>query len=238
MYASYGGFQHPDNEVNIVRVEHRARFSPRNKRLTTIRTIYLEGEILADTQSALDAAVAAREDAYKYDGNDFGFYTDAGALTRHRLIQNDPYNLSGVRVINQSWPKGDAAEFATKRTFSVTLQAEIITADSQIVEWQETVEYVGNCGPRYEIVETYLGPVSQLLCKRTSQKIIQSGSALGFQGYILPPGPLLPSIEHQDLRRSALVSGKVMGRVALFYPSSWTYIHTSDRYREVAPVTR
>jgi hypothetical protein len=238
MYAKYGNHQHDANEVNIARMDVRARYSPRLLKTSLIFTIYLEGELLADTQATINDKIGTLINAYSVDGQDFGFYRDDGTITHHRLINSDPAAITGVRVINRSWPQGDAAEFAVKRTFSITLQAEYTAADSQIFAWEETVELIGNCGPRYEIVETYDGPVVQQLALRTSMKIIQSGSAIGYGGYVMWPGPLLPSLEHQELRRHSWGSAKRQGRLTLYYPSSWLYTHSSGIYREPVPVTR
>jgi hypothetical protein len=238
MFARYGNFQHPANEVNIARMDVRARYSPRLLRTSLIFTIYLEGELLADTQATINDKIVALANAYSVDGLDFGFYRDDGTVTSHRLPSNDPASITGVRVINRSWPQGDAAEFAVKRTFAITLQAEYTSADSQLWAWQESVEFIGNCGPRFEVIETYEGPIVQQLALRTSMKIIQSGSAIGYAGYVMPPGPLLPGIEHQEQRRVSLGSAKRQGRLALFYPSSWVYTHTAGLYTETFPVTR
>lgn len=238
MYARYGSYQHPDNEVNIARIQKRARYSPRMRKLTTIVTLDLEGELLETTQSAIDAKIEQLATAYSQDGFNFGLFTDADVLTNHKLMSTDANCVCPVRVLSHSFPTGDPAEFATKRTFHITLQAEFLTPESQLVSWDESVEYVGNCGERHEVVETYDGPVSQRVAKRTSQMIIQSGSAVALQATFLPPGPLLPLIEHPHIRRVKLNSGKVMGRLPLFYQTDWTYTMQSERYREVFPVTR
>lgn len=238
MYARYGSYQHPDNEVNITRISGRPRYSPRMRKLTTVITMDLEGELLETTQAAIDAKISQLETAYSQDGFNFGFFTDDNVLTNHKLMSTDANCVCPVRVLNRSFPVGDPAEFATKRTFHITLQAEFLTPESQLVSWDESIEYVGNAGERFEVVETYDGPQAQRVNNKTSQRIIQSGSAVALQATFLPPGPLLTNIEHKHVRRVKLNSGKVMGRLALFYQTEWTYTMTSDRYREVFPVTR
>lgn len=238
MYARYGTYQHPDNEVNIANVDRQCRYSTRLRKLTTIVTINLQGELLADTQATIDAKILQLQLAYATDGFDFGFFTDAGVLTNHRLLSTDPSCVCPVRVMRLSFPVGDPAEFAVKRTYSIVLQAEFLTPDSQLVEWRETIEYIGNCGPRWEVAETYEGPIKQLVNQRTSQKIIQSGRAVALQAVFLPPGPVLPGYELPDQRRVTLGSGRRLGRLALFYPTEWTYLHIAPSYTEVFPTTR
>lgn len=238
MYARYGTYQHPDNEVNIARVAKRCRYSTRLRKLTTIVDIVLEGELLADTQATIDAKILQLENAYSVEGRDFGFFTDAGALTNHQLISTAANCVTPVRITGPSYLQGDAAEFAVKRTYQIVLTAEFLTPDSQLVEWFESIEYVGNAGPRYEYADTYEGPIRQLVNKRTMQKIIQSGRAVALQTPILPPGSLLPAFELQDQRRVTLGSGRRLGRMALFYPTEWTYTHITPSYQEIFPVTR
>ena len=238
MYCKYGNYQHPANEVNLARLDVRARYSPRLLKTSLIFTMYAEGELLADGQSAINSRIGELINAYSVDGQDFGLYQDDGTPTHHLMRSNDPASITGVRVINRSWPQGDAAEFAVKRTFAITLQAEYTAADSQLFQWEESVELIGNCGPRFDVVETYDGPIVQQLALRTSMKIIQSGSAIGYGGYIMWPGSLLPSYEHQELRRVGRGSGKRQGQQILFFPSHWLYTHTLPTYTEVSPVSR
>src|SRR5690606_9658498 len=111
------------------------------------------------------------------------------------------------------------------RTFSVTLEAEYADVDDQVVSWSESLRFVGNCGPVWQPVTTWSGIMPYTSAPRSVQRIVQSGSATGFQGYILPPGSLFPDIEHQHLRDIELGSGKMQGRLACYYPSRWSYIH-------------
>jgi hypothetical protein len=240
MYARYGSYQHPANEANLEHIDYKCRYSTRLRKLTTIITMRIGGELLpsASTQAAIDAAIDQLQTAYSIDGFNFGFFTDADVLTNHRMISTDPSCVCPVRVISRSFPKGEPAEFATKRTYSIVLQAEFLTPESNLVEAHETIEYFGNAGPRWEVVETYEGPIRQLVNQRTSQKIVQSGRLVALRTHILPPGPLLPAYEHQDLRYVKLGSGRVVGRMPLFYPTEYTYVHVVPSYTEVFPTTR
>lgn len=240
MYARYGSFQHPDNEANLEHIDYKCRYSTRLRKLTTIITMRIGGELLpsSSTQAAIDAAIDQLQTAYSTDGFNFGFFTDAGVLTNHRMISTDANCVCPVRVLSRSFPTGNPSEFAVRRTYSIVLQAEFLTPESNLVEWQESIEYVGNTGPRWEVVETYNGPIRQLVNLRTSQKIIQSGRAVALRTHILPPGPLLPAFELPDVRYVKLGSGRVVGRMPLFYPTEWTYTHITPSYREIFPTTR
>lgn len=236
MYFQYGTYRHDDNEVNLTRMNIRYRLSPRGLRLSRIITLYLQGEICEDTQAEITAKVQELINAYSVDYVNCALHQDDGTATPHGL--DNGTSLTGVHVIQRSWPKGGPSEYATARTFSVTLEAEYPDTDSQLVEWEESLSYVGNTGPRFIVQDTYFGPFAQLTALKTTQRIVQFGRAVGFTAYVLPPGPLFPLIEHQDRRMVTLGSGKMQGQVACYFPTSWAYHFSTDVSIEAAPTTR
>lgn len=233
--AVYGGFTHPDNEVNLVRADYRVQLSPRGRRLNTVVSFHLFGEII-DTGSSLITAARNTMLAYNSDYRDFRY--TVGGVEAHSMLNSSPDNISGVRVVHRSFAKGDAAELATKRSFSITLQATYDTCEDDLVYWQESIHYIGNTGPSYDIVQTFNGPISVLTALSTPQRIIQKGKAVGYFGYILPPGPYLPNAEHQDQREVELTGGTNVGQAARFYQTEWCYRHTTGIYTEIFPQVR
>jgi hypothetical protein len=233
--ATYGGHTHPDNEVNLVRTDFRTQLSPRGKKLNFQATFHLFGEIQG-TGSTLTTNARNTMLAYHSDYRDFRYTVD-GVLA-HEMLSSSSDCISGVRVIHRSFPKGDAAELATKRTFSVTLQATYDTSEDDLVFWQERIDYIGNTGPRYEIIETFNGPISVLTATRTVQRIIQSGKAVGYFTYVLPPGPYAPGNEHEDQRRVSLTSGTNVGQAIRFFTTDWHYFYSFGTYTELFPQSR
>jgi hypothetical protein len=238
MYFRYGSHTHPANEVNIDRFQIQSRMSGRNRRRSMIYTMHISGELLYDTQTALTAAIAQLRDAYDRNFQDAGFYQDDGTLTPHHL-PNSSDCISGVQVVGRSWPIGDAAEYATKRTFSVVLQAEYDRPDSEVLEWSERFLYVGNGGPCIEVVPQYEGPpVVQRLHEKTAQILIQSGRSKGLNGYLLPPGAIFPGFEHQNERREEPGTPNMSGMRHQEYPFEWTYRMTLPFPRDTFPIPR
>jgi hypothetical protein len=233
--AVYGSYVHSENECNLVRLGYRNQLSPRGKRLNAVVTFYLAGEI-QDTGTALFNKITALGNAYRQDYGNFTYSID-GVIT-HSLLSNTADCVSGVRVLNISLPKGDGAELAVKRTYSIVLQAIYDQAETELVSWRESIHYVGNTGPRYAIIETYNGPVSLLTHLRTAQRITQVGEAVGYTAHVLPPGPQLPQSEHQDQRRVTLTGGVSLGQQSRFYGTSWEYNMTLGVYTEIYPQTR
>lgn len=227
MFFRYGDFTHPAGEVNLTRFNIRGLFGPRGQRLKTVYTMFLDGEICADGPAAITTRIAELVEVYSHNYRDAGLYLDDGTLTPHHLQSNRFDCISGVKVIQRSWPEGGPTEYATGRKYSITLEAEFDDADSQVVEWQEQVAVVGNCGPRIEVVEVSQGPpLLQLLNQRTAQRIIQSGSSIGYEGYVESFGPLYPTFEHVDQQLIRRGTPKAQGRGYRFFPLQWTYYHS------------
>ena len=233
--ATYRGYVHSDNECNLVRISYRNQLSPRGKRLNAVVSFFLAGEI-QDTGTALFNKVTALANAYQQDYGNFTYAID-GVIT-HQLLSNTADCISGVRVKSISLPKGDGAELAVKRTYAIELQATYDIAETELVSWQESIHYIGNTGPRFEIIETFNGPIAVLTAVSTAQRIIQTGKAVGYTNFVLPPGPYNPQFEHQDQRRVTLTGGVNVGQQSRFYTTEWSYSHTFGTYTELYPQTR
>lgn len=234
---TYRGIDHEPGEVNLTRMNIRYRDSPRGKRVSRIDTLYLQGEIMADGFAATIARANAIIEMYRFDYGNAALRMEDGTLTPHGLNNDDPLNMTGVRVVERSWPKGGPEELANMRTFHVTLECEYSDNDDQLISWNETLEFYGNTGPRFEVIDTYFGPFANLECLSTAQRIVQTGSAVGFTANVLPPGPLFPSVEHLDRRYVKVGSGRQQGNFACYFPTWWTYYFTSGSYLEAFPTT-
>lgn len=233
MFFKYGGYQHPDNEARLMAFIVRPNHSQRGKRLTTTYEMHIQIEVnipnslagatTAQAQTHLAGRISEIIDAYQEDYKDAAFCHDDGSLTRHSLVNAD--SLSGVRVTHRTWPKGDGDEYATTRTGYVVLQADYLTPNSQLVLFQEFVRNIGTGGPRWRIQDLEVGnPIVVPLNQRTHQRVIQTGMAVGLQGYVLDYMiPLWPQFEHLDLREVSPATPRANGQGYTHYPISWTF---------------
>lgn len=237
-YFVYRGVQFETGLIDLTRMNIRYRHSARGHRVSRIDTLYLRGEIMASGAAAVISQCQTIIDAFDVDYGSACLYLDDGTPTKHGLENDNPFNMTGVRVIERSWPKGGAEELANMRTFQVTLEAEYADDETQLLEWTETLEYFGNTGPRFEVVDTYFGPRSNPLCLRTAQRIVQSGHALGFTANVLPPGSFAPALEHVDRRYVKFGSGQQQGKLACYFPTWWTYYHSTAISQDSFPTTR
>jgi len=224
-HFAYGSHVHPEGEVILTAYEVIPRYSDRGRRVEATYRMHIMGELIYQG-AELNSKIAELIDAYSIDDQDAVLYMPDGTPTRHALYVNDPNNISGVHVAYRSWPKGDAAELCTTRTFYIRLEAVMLEPTSEIVWWQETVRHIGTTGPKWTMIPMASGPpVPQIIYQQTPQTIIQSGIAIGLEGYPLAkwPGALLPQWEHLDERMVELMSPQYRGRKYTHYPIRWSY---------------
>lgn len=234
-YLQWGGLRHPDWEMNLASYVARARLSPRGRVVSYIYTMQLEGQIQATGAAAINARLQGIITAYHTQNQDARFYVD-GVLTPHQLINN--LSSTGNKVVQFGHPRGDAAEYANKRTLSVIIQGEYLDPESQLYDWQETIRWVGDTGPRAEWVQHFQGVELQEVCQATSMRIQQRGRATGILGYVLPPGPAWPGIEHRPYRVIDVGAPKFLGQIHGLYQSEWSYEMETDAYTETFPTPR
>lgn len=233
MYLKYGGYQHPDNEARLMAFIVKPGYSQRGKRLTTVYEMHVQIEIClplsmagattAEAQSHINDRIVELISVYENNYQDVSFHHDDGTKTRHSL--DNANSLTGVRITHRTWPKGDGDEYATTRTGYVVFQAEYLTPDSQIVLFREVVRNIGTGGPRWRVQELETGnPIVVPLNQRTAQRVIQSGVAVGLQGYVLDYMiPLWPQFEHLDLREVSPATPRANGQGYTHFPISWTF---------------
>ena len=224
--AVWGGTPFPDNECNLRRVDDVRRFSRRHLSLSRVVTFYLEF-FLQETGAALKAKIDNLRTVFATQYLDFEY--KVGGVAIHGLTNAG--SLSGVKVIQQSWPKGDGEELATCRTGAVTLQAEYPFADSNIVYWRESIRYRGNGGPSIAVTNTWLGPVASVIYPTTPIRLLQSGKAIGFTSHVAAPPPaflLSPVVVlHEDQFDIDYQGGEQQGLVACYFGTTWSYPMTA-----------
>lgn len=218
--ASYRGYVHAPSEVNLVGVDYRTVYSPRNRKLAEVRTFRLRGELIYSDSATIIQKAAEVVNAYSQDGGDFTY--SVGGVVAHSLT-NSANCISGVRVISKDFPSGGPEQLATTRTFGVTLQATYDVSEDNIVSWRESVQVQGTGGPLFTVTNTLIGPVVDALAPYTALFYRQSGTAVGFKDYPVPPGPLDSNWELGHLRTITNTTGVQQGTGIRYYTTSWVY---------------
>lgn len=224
----YNGFPFEDNEANLVGVSKRAVYSERARKLQQQVEWDVVGEIQKSTVADIITRIAAIEQALSNDGGGATYAIDG--VVAHRLNAD---SASGLRVVYASFPRGDAAELATKRTFSFKIRATYDATSQQggddLVSWQESISIEGDGGPYLVTVhempgiQSAGGPVAYVICPRTIQFYTQVGAAVGYNTYPVPPGPVNPAGHFGYLQRISYGSGRQTGNGIHFFTTRWYY---------------
>jgi hypothetical protein len=220
MQVQYGSYVHPDNECSIA-ISRQGIFE-RGICTKIKETWTVEGIINitgVQTISDITARIYEIENAYLVNGLDISLVGTAHLLQSARC-------LGGTRVVNPpQFPKGDGTEYATVRTFSVTVEGDILLPAGMggLIEWKETLEFTGG-GPRWVIIETRRGAGErQQVSEQVPYRVRQSGSAVGVTAWPIVPGPLFPAAEHVERRVLARMTPERMGNDFTAWPVSWNY---------------
>ena len=226
MIFKYGTYSHPANTVDIVSFNMQRMYSPRNRLNFMRKTMVVSGHFCVAGQSSIRTTLAAFETAYLTDGNkDVALYHDDGTLSRHYLDTETAVN--GVRVLSIKYPRNEA-EYATGRSIAITFQADYLDSfwEDTIHDFQETLQFFGNCGTDWHFAPVALGPpVLVTNSFQTVQHVVQKGRATGLQAHPIVPAPLFPiSNEHGNRRVVEPGSAQMIGRNGKYlYPISWAY---------------
>jgi len=223
MQFKYGGYAHSDNEVSVA-LQQRAEFDARMIRKVLRKTLQLEGKIHGTTQADLDAKMKLLDAAYSVDNRDAILLLDDGSThSTHSLPLSGAYG--GVRVTQPpSWGQSVKGEFTTWRTYSITLEADYLTLQEELLAFQETLSFEGTGGRRVAYIETVdTFPDKQQVNRFTVAKMVQSGQALGLTRYPSPPIPIFPLDEDEDVRNIVSTGPTVLLGVASEFGMSWKY---------------
>lgn len=230
-YFKYGNTKLPQNELNLVHLDSRTTLSPRGKSKEKVVTWYLIGEVF-DTGSSLVSTMNSRSNTFSQDYQTATFLLDDGT-TQANLLDNNS-SISGVHVIRLSLPKNAPEELATQRTYGVTLQATYPSVETELMYYQERLQFIGTTTP--EVVWTYLGPISTGI--PSVQTMIQTGYALTYSTYFTPPGPYYPAFEDQRQRFVEPISGKQRGQGFSDFGMVWRYVMRSTAALDTYPISR
>ncbi len=238
-YWAYGAYNHPAGEINVVNLTVRNVHSGRGQQKHVLFTYHLRGEICnASTTAEITARLIELEQVYSVEGQNCGLFIDASTPTAHILRNDHPNNISGNRVIQRpSYPEGGAVEYATGRVYTIVIQAVFASPESQILEYNERIQYVGDGGPLVDVRNMVRGaPRLYPRCERTAQRIIQSGNSVGFNGYVEPLGPIFPSYEHRDQQTWIYGTPEFKGQQYSEYPMQWAFYMSSPVGNAVPPL--
>ena len=116
------GGQHDANTVTVSSFQKTISYSEFDLPETITTRLTLDGVLIATGQGTIKKAIEDFETAYlDTDVSVSGLYHDDGA-TRSPHFLDGGTSISGVRVVQLGYPKGDGAEYATQRSFRGVLE--------------------------------------------------------------------------------------------------------------------
>lgn len=238
MYLQYGSYQHPQDEALLQSFEVIPRLSRRNRRMETLYRMRVTGERKASGQAAITSSIQELVNAYSDDGQSVALFQDDGTITNHALIQTDPNNVSGVKIVQRSWPRGDPGEYATYRRFAITFEAVFRELESELLEYRERTRIIGNGGASVSVFPVSTGPPRvQQIAERTPVLLIQEGFAVGYDGFpeAYVPGPLYPALVLNPRVRLVRHSPRFKGRKFAEYAVHWSYQMMAPQFIDAVP---
>lgn len=225
MKIRYGNYTHADGEINPS-LSRALSLNAAGEPYALLHRWTLRGTLLADSVAELTTAIRGLENAYSVNGRDLALLTDSGGSTAHLLKSSQC--IGGVRVVDgPNFPTGDRGDYTTYRTYTITLEGEVIlNGAEQLLAFSERVSFSGG-GPRIVWHEALEGdPVPQVVAEKTVFRATQQGSTVGYLSYPNPPEPLFPGflIENPEVQKE---SPKRTGRGARTtyteFGISWNY---------------
>jgi hypothetical protein len=249
MQLRFGNYSHAPNSVALSEVRIRPTRTLRGRRVTSRIDWRFMGELIPDATSTtpqavqddLDAKQYALVRAYEDDYKDIGFYKDDGSLTSLYLATDHPANLTGNLVSFLTFPRGDGAEYAGKRTFAAGVHAEFADIYSQLTEYVDTMTQFGDGGPIYTWHDTPNGPVSMPQSQSSYVRYVHQGMAVAFDAWPLPPAPLASGANYLSkntvITRTSPRKYSGFGRWG-YYKVEWSYTYVFPTPQALLPVIR
>lgn len=229
MRVKYGNFLFEPWEAGIA-INAQAVNSPSGFRKTLMVRVDIEGEVCTTDQYA----VTARLDqiyAAMVNYQDLSLLHDDNSPAHHVLLSNHVDNLSGNQVRQISYPQTVGNEYANGRKFRYVVEAELAAPESQIIEWVDHIQLVGNAGPQYRwVTNPQWGSYPELVSLSSPQRVEHIGYAIGMGVRLAPAVPYYtPPFEQNHLREVGFTLGKR-------HPQGYSEQKTTWHYRYILPV--
>jgi hypothetical protein len=222
MFWIFGSLHHENGEVLVTAFTARRLFTPRGQLDRIVKTAVIEGEILRSGQANIEARRDAIDAAYATDQPLAELRQDDGSGG-----EGPPtYQMQNPRVLDFVWLQEEhKAHFATALPFRAVIQSEEIYGGG-LLSFSETLTKTGNAGQRVVWPELDNGPaIPQIVSGHTNVTIVQSGEAVGIDGWPLATGPLYPAfnLDNPSDTLSRTVTNSDLRPV---YTTRWQYQFT------------
>jgi|TARA_Y100000593_G_scaffold73145_1_gene134335 hypothetical protein len=244
LYIKFGThYTHEPGELTGITVEGRRMFSRRAARLANLRRLTFTGILRAD----LDAEDPVTNLKTKMQNLRLGYANDGNfpvklmyapdppitgfdeEITSHSIHGEDSTAITGIHVRYVTFESDKPGRFSPTVKYRISLECLFSAVDptdgSQTIMTWDSYRYVGNTGGTFRTVNTQNGPISFTVFPSTKQRIIQTGRAIGRQGYVTPVSPLLTGTFelHRESVQEEFIPGMMEWNQQLNYETKWEY---------------
>lgn len=232
MILKYGTYAHANNEVWFS-ISKRAQHSPIGFSQHVNVTWTINGVLKGDSTSDLTSKMQALENAYSSDFKDLIFYDNDGTTELHHSLRNNQ-SIKGIQVKAFNWLSGNpgvwgsGTEYVNRRSYQIVVSADVLDSGSNLLEWHEGLQLVGDGGPKWVVMGALRGPVQiQEVQEITPYRVIQSGYAYGHLAPPTPPAPIWPFALHGDQKVEEILTPDLGVNVNTRYGIRWRYMFES-----------
>ena len=206
----YGDYEHPAGEVYPKTIEILPKHSDKGVRWASFFRMEVAGSFVGTnpfvdgpelTPAQVDARIIEMEAEYLNDYKDCGFKLKDGTPTEHYMTNNDPFNLSGNKIMHRSWDNQYPTEFANTRSFSITIESLFLQSYNPIVYFHETTQRIGTGGPVWALHNNWgEDPEREEIFTKSKVTHVTRGTIVGLTARPTIPPPLWPE-EEQEWKR-------------------------------------
>lgn len=222
MFWKYGNYTHPNNEVLVTAFTARRLYTPRRLLDRIIKTAVIEGEIIAEGQTAIEARRLEVDTAY------------ASAATGAFLLKDTAdggqatYSMANPRLLDFVWLQEEhKAHFATGLPFRAVIESEEINLDSGLLSFSETITKIGNGAERRVWPELDNGEsIPQIVSTKTNVTILQSGEAFALGGWPVNVGDPIYGTPQLDNPSQTVSHTLEDSDIRPVYAKRWNYVFT------------
>lgn len=232
--AQYGSYEHEPNELGIASIRRTEVRGQTGARSHFKLQFVIRGVKQSSTHSGLQTKLAALEEAYSDNEQDWTFSISDGSTTVatvHEILNSDTMN--GVRIVGgvnyiDGMPGvwGMRTELVFRRTYQITIEGDIYDPESSIILFQQTLRQFG-FGTRDFVVQEYLEafPLEQTIKLFTKTRAQQMGIAIGTDTHPIFPAPIWPgSLCAYPEPLQEMQSPRLFGSVRnMHFPIVWNY---------------
>lgn len=229
MFVKYGGYTVPSGQAWVAFTKS-PKFNEGGQQFAETHRWAITGLLInsgADSY-AFTTQINALISAFSTNNKDlFLLQNDGVTQTAHSILTAN--TIGGTRVVEKTFPDAKGGAYVTNYVWGVVVEADILTGYTGLQSFFERVQWVGG-GPKFVMLQTLNGPSQkQWVQDQTPYKAMQTGRAIGFTSYPVPPSPLWPYALHQDESPFEMSSPKRTGppgnATYTDWEISWTYNH-------------